>query len=105
VARDDGRRSFVTKGDANEEPDPAPVAAENVIGVVPRPLGTPLGIPHMGRLLLFMQTQQGILMLVIVPAGLLVLNEVADLYRALTADGSPTTDESSDEHATTTEED
>jgi signal peptidase len=91
VTTEDGSRAFVTQGDANEEPDPVPVPAENVIGVVPQPYGHALSIPYMGRLLLFMQTQQGILLLVFVPAGLLVVTEILSLYREAKSGGSSET--------------
>jgi signal peptidase len=88
VTRVDGSRAFVTKGDANENRDRSPVTAENVIGVVPQPYGTPASVPYMGHALLFMQSQQGIFLLVLVPAGLLILSEVVDLYRAATGSTS-----------------
>jgi signal peptidase len=87
VVERDGTRMFVTKGDANEDPDPAPVPPDAVIGVVPTPFGVLATIPVMGRLLLFARSDLGIALLVFVPAGLLVVSEVWSLYRAASGGG------------------
>lgn len=79
---------FVTKGDANEGPDPEPVYRGDYVGTVPEvhlPLiGTLyLSIPFMGYVLSFANTGLGWLVLVVVPLTLLVFNELWSLYRAM----------------------
>lgn len=73
VVERDGRRQFVTKGDANEDPDPEPVAPAAVVGVVA------FSVPYIGHVITFSQTRVGLLALVVLPAALLVVLEVRDL--------------------------
>ena len=80
VERDDGRY-FRTKGDANEEPDQHLVPAENLIGVVT------LSIPLVGYLVNFVNSGLGLILFVVVPAVLLVVNEVWTLWVAATREG------------------
>lgn len=68
---------FRTKGDANENPDPELVPAEAVIGTLW------FTVPLVGHLFVFAGTDLGLVALVIVPAVLLVLNE---LYTLLNGD-------------------
>ncbi|MFB6143458.1 MAG: signal peptidase I [Halorientalis sp.] len=74
-------RVFRTKGDANEEPDPEPVPAEAVVGTVW------VTIPLVGHLLVFAGTDLGILAFVVVPAVMLVINEVYTMLRESETDG------------------
>lgn len=68
-------RTFVTKGDANEDPDPAPVAAGDVVGVVC------LSLPFLGYLGHFVRSPPGFVLLVLVPVFLLLLIETVSLIR------------------------
>lgn len=68
---------FVTKGDANEDPDPQPVYPSNIVGVVT------LTIPVIGYVVGFAQTQLGWLTLVVVPVVVLITSELWTLYAAL----------------------
>lgn len=77
VVERDGERQFRTKGDANEDPDPQPVPASRVIGVVG------FHVPLIGYVTSFAQTRLGILALVVVPAVLLVVSEMWDLAAAM----------------------
>lgn len=81
VERDDGRY-FRTKGDANEEPDQALVPGGNVVGTVQ------FHIPYIGYVIQFASSDRGILLFVVVPAALLVVNEVWTLWKAASADSS-----------------
>lgn len=65
----DGGEAFVTKGDANEIPDPMPVEASRLIGKVV------LVIPYMGRVFGFLSTPFG-LGLLIALAGLWIVSDV-----------------------------
>lgn len=82
VVEQDGQRAFRTKGDANEEPDSQLVRPDDLIGVVM------FSIPAVGYVVQFANSGNGILLLVVVPAILLALNEIWELYRAaVTTDG------------------
>lgn len=70
-----GTRVFTTKGDANEDVDPQPIPAENVIGEVT------LTIPYIGHVIQFAQRPVGFVVLVLLPLGLLGLSEVWAVVR------------------------
>ena len=73
IDRKDGL-SFITKGDANNVADSGTVPASRVIGVVG------VAIPFLGRLLVFSQTKQGLLTLIIIPALVILVLEGRDLW-------------------------
>ncbi len=58
---------FITKGDANNSTDSARVAAEQIIGK------TIFSIPYLGYPVSFAKTQQGLLLLVIIPAIIIII--------------------------------
>ncbi len=103
--------AYVTKGDANEDPDAGAVPAGRVIGEVM------LVIPWIGYFVQFTNTQLGFLALVLAPFGLLLVSELWNLARATgdnsgaetatddveptPTDAAPTTDDS-DEFTLTT---
>lgn len=65
----DGGRRFITKGDANNAPDPAPVQPSQVVGKVA------LTVPYLGYLLYYIRTREGLtallaLAVLIIAAGL-----------------------------------
>lgn len=91
VIERDGERQFRTKGDANEDPDPSPVPASRVIGVVG------FHVPLIGYVTSFAQTRLGILALVVVPAVLLVVSEMWDLATAMEGDEDEASDETGGE--------
>ncbi|MEF8826009.1 MAG: signal peptidase I [Halapricum sp.] len=68
---------FVTKGDANEDPDPEPVYRSDLVGVVT------FNIPLIGYVVAFGNTQMGYLAMVLVPVMLLIFNELWEIYRAM----------------------
>lgn len=80
VVESDGQRQFRTKGDANEEPDPGLVGPGQVIGRVA------FSIPLIGYAVSFAGTDLGLISLIAVPAGVLALLELRDLYTATTED-------------------
>jgi signal peptidase len=75
VEQRDTGRYFVTKGDANEEPDLQPVAARNVLGRVM------VVIPIAGYVVAFAHTDLGTVSLVVVPGLLLLATELQRLYQ------------------------
>jgi len=68
---------FVTKGDANENPDAEPVYRGDFVGVVT------FSIPLIGYVVAFGNTQMGYVAMVLVPVMLLIFNELWELYRAM----------------------
>lgn len=92
VVENENGMGYVTKGDANENPDPGVVRPGQVIGTVQTPFGVPARVPMLGHFLLFAGSREGIIVMVFVPVGLLIASELFTLGRALFA--SPTgTDE------------
>lgn len=88
VLSGDGGLAFRTMGDANEDPDGAPVPAGNVVGRVM------FTIPLIGYVIEAGKTPFGFAALVVVPLGLLVASE---LYDAVRRRESPDAAESDDE--------
>lgn len=70
VTEQSGERAFITQGDANDDPDSAPVPESQVLGEVA------VVIPYMGYVIEFVNTPTGFLALVVVPFVLLALSEV-----------------------------
>ena len=65
----------ITRGDANNAPDAAPVPAENVIGKME------LSVPYAGYLLDFAKSKKGLLVLVVIPGAIFIIAELYHLYR------------------------
>ncbi len=63
-------RYYVTRGDANDAPDSAPIAASAVVGRVL------FDVPYIGYVLSYIKTLPGLLILVVVPATIIVYEEV-----------------------------
>lgn len=82
VSDRDGDPEFVTKGDANENPDQEPVAASQVQGRIPSIGGHPFVIPLIGHVIQFAGTQLGFATLVVLPIALFVLSEVWEIASA-----------------------
>ncbi|AKB21137.1 Signal peptidase I [Methanosarcina sp. WH1] len=68
---------YVTQGDAYSKPDGFIVASENVVGVLF------FRIPYIGALVHFAGTMIGLLALVILPALLLIHQEVREIIRLM----------------------
>lgn len=75
------QREFRTKGDANDDADPGSVSRSQIVGVVQ------FHVPMIGYVSSFAQTRLGIVALVVVPALLLAVSELWDLYRETEANG------------------
>ena len=61
---------FITKGDANNSTDSARVATGQIIGK------TIFSVPYLGYPVSFAKTQQGLLLLVIIPAIIIIYSEI-----------------------------
>jgi len=68
-------QGFITKGDANEDPDTWIVKKENVVGKV---IAT---IPYLGYLGYFVRTPIGFILLIIIPAALLIIIEIKNIIK------------------------
>lgn len=71
--------TFTTKGDANDVPDPNPVPTRNLVGKVV------LAVPYLGYFMDFSKTKRGTLILVVIPAAILLVYELGNLYKNMTA--------------------
>ncbi len=69
--------NFITRGDANNVNDPNPVAADNLVG---RVTGS---VPLVGYLLSFVQTRQGLILLIFIPGLLIIILELRKLFKYL----------------------
>ncbi|WP_049894088.1 hypothetical protein [Salinarchaeum sp. Harcht-Bsk1] len=89
----------MTKGDANEDPDPQPVPASNVVGTAV------LTIPLIGYVIHFANTPLGFAAFVLLPLGLLAVTEAWSIARrsgssgGAASGGSPERDEPTSERA------
>ena len=70
-----GNPVYVTKGDANEDTDTQEVLARHVIGKVL------FDIPFLGYVLAAAKTPIGFVVLIVIPAGLVAIDEVYKIYR------------------------
>ncbi len=73
----EGSYIFTTKGDANNTPDVTEVPQDRVIGTVF------FSIPLLGYLVSFAKTTLGFLLLVVVPAVLVILEEMKTIVREI----------------------
>lgn len=70
VVDEDGELAFRTKGDNNDDADPAPVSADRVTGEVW------FAIPYVGHVVMFANTQTGLAVLVGLPVVSFVVSEL-----------------------------
>jgi len=70
-------QGFITKGDANEDPDQWIVKKENVIGKVIAV------IPLLGYLGYFVRTPIGFTLLIIIPATIIIIMEIKNIVKEL----------------------
>ena len=82
-----GGASYLTKGDANEEADPRTILASDIIGRVW------IHVPYVGYILDFARKPWGFTLMIGIPAGLIILDElvrivqeVQKMYRRRTID-------------------
>lgn len=74
---DNGRVTFVTKGDANEAPDNKEVRQDWVLGKVI------LTVPFLGFPVAFAKTLPGLIILIIVPAVVIIYSEILVIQREI----------------------
>ena len=72
-----GEPSFVTKGDANEDPDPLPVAATSVVGKAV------FDVPYLGYLAASVKTRLGFILTIILPGLAIIGLELKKMWRVV----------------------
>jgi len=77
VHDDEGRATFTTKGDDNDTPDHEMVTERQVLGKVL------FSIPFVGRAIAFTKTQTGFMLLIVIPAVLLIYNEILNIKKEI----------------------
>jgi signal peptidase I len=87
--------AYVTKGDANEDPDRGTVAHSRVVGEVI------FVIPLLGHVVQFANTQVGFLALVLTPMVLFVLSELWELAKSVREPDTPAATTATDEPSVT----
>lgn len=83
--------TYTVKGDANEEADPNPVARRDIIGKVA------IHVPYAGFVLDFARQPLGFALLIGIPAGLVILEELLTIFRESRKWWRKKDDENSDE--------
>jgi signal peptidase len=68
---------FITKGDANEDPDTWIVKKENVIGKAV------FTVPFIGYLGYFARTPIGFILLIVIPASVIIIMEIRNIVKEL----------------------
>lgn len=74
VKKECRRASFITRGDANKSVDENPVSPDQIVGRVI------FSLPYLGYLSAFAQTKTGFLTLIVLPALLLILVELRNVW-------------------------
>ncbi|MFA5169072.1 MAG: signal peptidase I [Candidatus Omnitrophota bacterium] len=72
-----GEVKYITKGDANEDPDPREVQESDIVGKVL------LSIPLAGYAVNFAQKPIGFALIIIVPASVIIIDEIKKIYLEL----------------------
>ncbi|MCR4263227.1 MAG: signal peptidase I [Candidatus Roizmanbacteria bacterium] len=73
ITTQDGKTQYVTKGDANEDPDPEKRLPEKIIGKVV------FSIPYLGYLVTFTRTTLGLILLIVIPATIIIYSELVTI--------------------------
>lgn len=68
---------FITKGDANNNPDITPVLPDQIVGIVT------FNIPYLGLLAGFIKTPLGFILFFLIPAVILIGREMLDVWRTM----------------------
>ncbi|OCA87810.1 signal peptidase I [Bacillus sp. FJAT-27225] len=78
VKKENQSIQYITKGDNNDTKDRSPVSAKNVVGVY-----SGFTLPFVGKLLAFIQSDNGAIFLMIIPGVLMILWSVISLWKAI----------------------
>lgn len=77
VKGSDKSLTFLTKGDANEDPDAYTVAPENVLGRVL------LNVPYVGYAMAYIRTPLGMGLLIGIPVLIIIVMELRNIWQAV----------------------
>jgi signal peptidase len=75
IIDDNNTRQFVTRGDANNVDDPIPVSENDILGKVT------FFIPLLGYVFGFIRTKQGIILVIVIPAFILMVTQIIQLFK------------------------
>ncbi len=70
---------FITKGDANESPDTKEISKKDIVGRVL------FSIPYFGYLIFFIKKPLGFILLIIVPAIIILIDEIRKIIKEVKA--------------------
>lgn len=73
----DGKKNFVTKGDANNAEDSNRITEEKIIGKVL------FSVPYVGYVVAAAKEPLGFVLLIIVPASLIIIDEAGKIYKEI----------------------
>lgn len=82
VNEEQGFTFYKTKGDANDAPDLNPIFKENIVGKVL------FFIPYLGYLVAFAKTLPGLIILIIIPATIIIYEEIQKIVKEVKKRGS-----------------
>ncbi|MFH1890029.1 MAG: signal peptidase I [Candidatus Kuenenbacteria bacterium] len=72
-----GEMGYITKGDANDEPDKREVMQEEIAGKVL------FSLPYLGYLISFVKKPLGFLLIIVMPAIAIIADEIKKIFREL----------------------
>ena len=70
----DGQPVYITKGDANNAPDPREIQKKDVVGKVL------FDVPFVGYAVAFAKKPMGFALIIIIPAAIIILDEIKNIY-------------------------
>ena len=73
----EGKPQYITKGDANNAPDQKTISKKDILGKVL------IDIPYLGYVVDFTKKPIGFLLLIIVPAGVIIGDEIKKIYEEI----------------------
>lgn len=77
IESENNQTYFVTKGDANNSPDPNKVSPQNVVGEVL------FSVPLLGYFVSFLRTPVGLIVFIIIPATIIVYEELGNIKKEI----------------------
>ena len=78
VQDDEGRATFKTKGDANQNEDRETITEKQILGKAY------IDIPYLGYAVAFSKTQTGLIVLIVIPGTLIIYSELLNVKKEIT---------------------
>ena len=72
-----GQPVYITKGDANNAPDAREITKRDILGKVL------FSIPYLGYAVAFAKKPLGFVLIIIVPAAIIIIDEIQNIYREI----------------------